>query len=88
MTPARALRPKFWRTSSSRSIPPKPKAPGLGLAISYTLVEQQDGVLEVESEVGRGSIFTVRLPSAAEEHVTDQGSISQGSETQLQPQAA
>ena len=66
----------------------KAEGTGLGLAISYTLVEQQDGVLEVESEVGQGSIFTVRLPSAAEEHVTDQGSISQGSETQLQPQAA
>ena len=30
----------------------KAEGTGLGLAISYTLVEQQDGVLEVESKVG------------------------------------
>ncbi len=54
----------------------KTEGTGLGLAISYTLVEQQDGSLEVESEVGQGSIFTVRLPSADPESATDQGSVS------------
>ncbi len=52
----------------------KAEGTGLGLAISYTLIEQQDGLLEVESEVGQGSIFTVRLPSADTESTTDQGS--------------
>jgi two-component system, NtrC family, sensor histidine kinase HydH len=56
----------------------KAEGTGLGLAISYTLIEQQDGVLEVESVVGRGSIFTVRLPRADEnESISEPGSETQ-----------
>ncbi|MBI2833986.1 MAG: PAS domain-containing protein [Acidobacteria bacterium] len=37
---------------------------GLGLTMSYTIVEQHRGSLEVESVEGQGSTFTVRLPLA------------------------
>jgi signal transduction histidine kinase len=35
---------------------------GLGLSVSYSIVHKHGGRIEVESEVGRGTSFTVRLP--------------------------
>jgi hypothetical protein len=35
---------------------------GLGLAISYGIIREHKGMLSVESEVGKGTTFIVRLP--------------------------
>jgi len=38
------------------------KGTGLGLHVSYSIVEKHDGTISVESEVGVGTTFTVRIP--------------------------
>ena len=37
---------------------------GLGLSITRRVVEEHNGEIEVESEVGRGSTFIITLPQA------------------------
>ncbi|MEW6355911.1 MAG: [Fe-Fe] hydrogenase large subunit C-terminal domain-containing protein [Planctomycetota bacterium] len=45
------------------------KGTGLGLAIAYGVVKMHSGDISVDSEEGRGTTFTIRLPTA---HVGDE----------------
>ncbi len=38
------------------------KGTGLGLSISYGIIKRHGGEIEVQSEIGKGTTFTVRLP--------------------------
>ena len=56
---------QFYRVS--RREDQKIKGTGLGLAIAKKIVEAHNGSIEVASELGRGSTFSVRLPKAEPE---------------------
>ncbi|MFB0564357.1 MAG: sensor histidine kinase [Candidatus Aminicenantaceae bacterium] len=53
---------QFYRVSRSES--QKTKGTGLGLSIAKKIVDAHEGAIEVSSELGKGSIFTVLLPKA------------------------
>ncbi|MEJ4126001.1 HAMP domain-containing sensor histidine kinase [Corynebacterium marquesiae] len=55
---------RFYRADTSRTR--DTGGSGLGLAIVHSLVEQHDGSISVDSELGRGTTFTVRLPALAD----------------------
>jgi CheY-like chemotaxis protein len=42
----------------------KQKGSGLGLAVSYSIIKNHDGLLTVESDVGQGSEFFIYLPAS------------------------
>ncbi|AZQ39672.1 HAMP domain-containing histidine kinase [Streptomyces cyaneochromogenes] len=55
---------RFWRAEKSRSR--RTGGSGLGLPIVRHLVAAHQGTVEAASEPGAGSVFTLRLPAAAE----------------------
>jgi len=40
------------------------KGTGLGLFIIHSIIEKHGGVVDIESEVGKGTAFIIRLPLA------------------------
>ena len=53
---------RFYRVNSDRSR--NTGGSGLGLAIASVIVQAHNGSLQVQSQLGKGSTFTVRLPLA------------------------
>jgi len=54
---------KYYRCAGASGF----KGTGLGLAISKTIIEAHGGGIEVESFIGAGSTFTVRIPFRTQE---------------------
>ncbi|MHB9130193.1 MAG: ATP-binding protein [Armatimonadota bacterium] len=72
---------RFYRTEQART--QVQGGTGLGLAIVKHLVELHEGRIFAESEVGRGSCFTVVIPQPGQDKSTpeDVGVMSSGCET-------
>ena len=54
----------FFTTKSSK------KGTGLGLSITYGIVQEHNGIIEVDSTVGRGTRFRLEFPSASARSVS------------------
>lgn len=59
---------RFYRIDENNSKP----GSGIGLALTKRLVEQHHGAIDAAGEVGKGSIFTVRIPLNAEVYHDDE----------------
>jgi signal transduction histidine kinase len=50
----------FFTTKSAR------EGTGLGLSVAYSIIKKHNGSISVESEIGRGTVFTISLPWSKE----------------------
>jgi signal transduction histidine kinase len=64
---------RFYRVDPARTA----GGAGLGLAIARQIVEQHDGLLTVDSQIGGGTTFTLTLPSS--------GSVSESTRPETMP---
>ena len=60
---------RFYRVEKARSR--KTGGSGLGLSIVKTIVERNNGTIQVESTLGKGSVFTVTFPAFDPEEVSE-----------------
>jgi signal transduction histidine kinase/CheY-like chemotaxis protein len=63
---AEAIFDKFQQAKHGDTLEDRPRGTGLGLAISREIVERHGGKVRAQSQPGKGSVFTVILPPAAE----------------------
>lgn len=63
---AEAIFDKFQQAKHGDTLVDRPKGTGLGLAISREIVERHGGKVRAQSQPGKGSVFTVLLPPAAD----------------------
>jgi PAS domain S-box-containing protein len=59
------------------------KGTGLGLSTAYGIVKQSKGDIKVQSELNKGTVFTISLPRVRERHPMERAAIRSGGETIL-----
>jgi signal transduction histidine kinase/ActR/RegA family two-component response regulator len=72
-------------TQANPGIAAKFGGTGLGLSLSQNLCGLMGGLIVVESELGKGSCFTIDLPADAEPHVMNQRAVQSGEQKATSP---
>jgi CheY-like chemotaxis protein len=49
----------------------KSEGHGLGLAMSYSIIRKHEGLITVDSNIGKGAVFTIYIPAAAPQPVIE-----------------
>ncbi|EMK6667103.1 cache domain-containing protein [Vibrio fluvialis] len=65
----RGIKPEHLKRVFDPFYTTKREGTGLGLSVSQSLLSQTGGEIRVQSEVGKGSTFSVYLPSKADAHL-------------------
>ncbi len=63
MDEGEGIPPEFLKRIGEPFLTTKENGNGLGLMITYKIIENHSGHMYIDSEVGKGSIFTIILPS-------------------------
>lgn len=66
---------RFWRSDASRER--VSGGLGVGLAITKGVIDQHNGTISVESELGRGTTFTLRIPCNQKRHGRHQEHVAE-----------
>ena len=59
------------------------KGTGLGLSTAYGIVKQSKGDIKVQSELNKGTVFTISLPRVRDTHPSERATTRSGGETVL-----
>ena len=76
---------KFYRSNqyikdANNSLPlVRPGGTGLGLFVTFGLVKEHGGKVNVESKLGKGSTFSFSIPIAKDEELTKEEKAKSGS---------
>lgn len=70
---------RFFRSNSGRNSAETPRGSGLGLSIVLNIVQSMQGSFQISSELGRGTLVTVRLPlDTSTTQILDHGVLDHG----------
>ncbi len=71
----------FFRSTNEEAH--REKGTGLGLVITRSIVEMHGGTLDLESELGKGTVITVRMPGVMDSETAESpGDMKPGSDTE------